>query len=184
MFRPMAKARTRDLTREQNEKVRKMARELLAAGATQTELAHAVHLDRSAVSGFLGGRQGVSYTVAIEICRMAGKDPKLELGLTSVRESVDPAKEVEAYALETDFPAWALPEWRSRTRRITSSSKGAPAKERLYEVLAQMRREIKSGELSETNVDAPPSDAAIAEPTAVVDPDAPKSTRKRASGRA
>lgn len=69
---PVVTARLRDLTDEQNERVRDLVRELLRReGNSQTSLAPRLGMRQPALSGFLARRQGTSYAMATRAARLA-----------------------------------------------------------------------------------------------------------------
>lgn len=77
-------AQTRDLTDEQNERLRPIVARLLAEekarGGTQATLGKKLGISQSALSGFIGDRQGSSHAVALTACKLAGIDPRTVLG--------------------------------------------------------------------------------------------------------
>lgn len=70
---PIVTARLRDLTDEQNERVRDLVRELLRReGNSQTSLAPRLGMRQPALSGFLARRQGTSYAMVTRAAKLAG----------------------------------------------------------------------------------------------------------------
>lgn len=76
----VAAAKTRDLTSEQNEALRPLVRRLLET-RSQVTLAPLIGMSQAAISGFLSGRQGTSFSAAVRICRLAGVSLAQVLGV-------------------------------------------------------------------------------------------------------
>lgn len=70
----------RDLSDAQNERLRPLMRELVKKMGNQTDVGRLVGMGQPAISGFLSGRQGTSYSVAIRVCRLSEVDPREVLG--------------------------------------------------------------------------------------------------------
>ena len=74
-FAVVGAKRERDLSDPQNEHVRRLVRELLKReGETQVKLAPKLGLKQPALSGFLAGRQGTSFSAARRAAHLAGVD--------------------------------------------------------------------------------------------------------------
>lgn len=83
-----ARAQKRDLTDEQNDRLRPIVAKLLdeekSRGGTQGSLGRKLGISQSALSGFLSRRQGSRYSVVVAACKLAGVDPRTVLGEDSV----------------------------------------------------------------------------------------------------
>jgi hypothetical protein len=64
------------VTKEQNERLRKLARALLAEGRTQGAIALAIGMQRTNFSAFLAGRQGLGLINAVRLLRFSGRGPE------------------------------------------------------------------------------------------------------------
>lgn len=71
---PKSKPGGRDLTREQNDAVRALLRRLPPEQQNQAVLAKLLGRTQSMISGFRSGRQGISWTGAMQLCALAGAD--------------------------------------------------------------------------------------------------------------
>lgn len=91
----------RDLSPEQNKRLRPLVQRLLSEHKNQGELAAALGMKQPTLSGFLGGRQGTSFAVAMRACQLAKENPFVVLGLaqdifestTAAARALDPAIE-------------------------------------------------------------------------------------------
>lgn len=91
----------RDLSHEQNKRLRPLVQRLLSEHKNQEELAAALGMKQSTLSGFLGGRQGTSFAVALRACQLAKENPFAILGIaqdifestTAAARAMDPSFE-------------------------------------------------------------------------------------------
>jgi hypothetical protein len=102
--RVMAAAKGRDLSPEQNDALRPIVRRLIAQVGGQVKLEDQLGWSQSAISGFLSGRQGTSFPIALQVCAMMGENPFDVLGLKQPA-TVVPGGVV---AFEWDPPAGSL----------------------------------------------------------------------------
>lgn len=84
----MGDARVRDLTDEQNAKLRPLVQQLLDKVGNQTEVGRLIGMSQSAVSGFMKGRQGTSYAVALNVCALTSTNPGDVLGFDEAVQAV------------------------------------------------------------------------------------------------
>lgn len=98
--------RERDLTDEQNERVRTLVRELLKReGMTQVKLAPALGLKQPALSGFLASRQGTSYSTARRAAKLAGVEVEDVLaGRTTTPDPYPARARALAFAADVAHP--------------------------------------------------------------------------------
>ena len=80
----MGTGSSRDLTDEQNERLREILRPLVGRSGdlpyTQTSLGKAIGLSQAHVSGFLSGTRGLSIVAALRALDLVGVDPRTVLG--------------------------------------------------------------------------------------------------------
>lgn len=65
---------SRALTEEQNERVRVVAKELIAAGLNQKQLAEQLGVSPATVSRFIQGKEGTGTAIALMVAQLAGVD--------------------------------------------------------------------------------------------------------------
>lgn len=90
------------LTEEQNERVRKVLRELVDVrfGGQTSHLALEIDVDQSTLSGFLSRRQGTSFRVAERVAALAGRS------VTEILTGEAPSKS-KTLAVEDEYPSRA-----------------------------------------------------------------------------
>jgi transcriptional regulator with XRE-family HTH domain len=68
--------RSTEVTPEQNEQLRAIARKLLEAGATQADLAEKIGMKQPNFSAFVNGKQGLGVIYAVRLMRLADVEPE------------------------------------------------------------------------------------------------------------
>lgn len=72
--------RSRDLSADQNARIRAVMRAIIAGGVTQAALAERLGTKQGTIAGFLSGRQGTSMAVAVRLAEVTGI-PLSEFGI-------------------------------------------------------------------------------------------------------
>ena len=168
----------RDLTDEPNARLRPLVERAIAKAGGQVQLEAAIGWSQSAISGFKGGRQGTSYSVAQRVCAYLGEDYAQTLGLSphpSV-EAIHPVIERVATARAFDR-AIAVEASRARGLAGTADLTEAEALELLELTRTFLRSAARIGDTVVS--DAGADDRGLGEVSGGVGSSKAKKTRRR-----